>query len=254
MVYKEFSGILSLKDCHVYEFLQTMQSNFKIAKTSHSVKATICKNLLRGGARLAVPDDCEDFSVIAGILLQRYGSPVVILQTLLRLHANIGRIPSRMCAHPNWPKIEDMAKSHMFLLRRAETLSVNQSAIPQIYNNSYRNHQLMSILPHESLDQLKIIQNSQNDQVLYQQIALHLDNILRNASSNNDMVNYESGKKKFQNDDFGSDNVTLAYERRFEIMDNTDCPVCKTLDTNNKIPHELFKNHLYIGPHKKILQ
>ena len=75
----------------------------------------------------------------------------------------------------------------------------------------------MTILPHESLDQLKLIQNTQNDQILYGQNVLHLDDILRNASSNNDLVTNDPGRKKIQYEDLGSDNITLAYERRFEI-------------------------------------
>ena len=92
--YKEYSGNSSIKDIHVYEFIQTLENNFKIAKTSANFKATITKNLLKGQAKLCIPEDMTDFQNIISLLLQRFGSPVIILQNLLRLHLQVGKIPS----------------------------------------------------------------------------------------------------------------------------------------------------------------
>ena len=100
--YKEFSGNWSIKDIHVYEFIQTLENNFRIAKTSANFKATITKNLLKGQAKLCIPEDMTDYQSIISLLLQRFGSPVIILQNLLKLPLQIGKIPSRSCVNPDW--------------------------------------------------------------------------------------------------------------------------------------------------------
>ena len=244
--YKEFSGNSSIKDIHVYEFIQTLENNFKIAKTSANFKATITKNLLKGQAKLCIPEDMTDFQNIISLLLQRFGSPVIILQNLLRLHLQVGKIPSRSCINPDWRRIEEAAKNHMYLIRKAEILAINESARPQIYSNSFRNHNLISILPHELVDDLKYLQHSLPDSELYKCIIQRIEQTLQAAASNLDhSITDRQTFNENLHDKSSSDEVTLAYGAPIAtIGEFKQCSICIALQRSNPNHPNLFINHL----------
>ena len=250
LVYKEFSGCNSYKDAHIYEFIRNLEENFKITKTSQNFKGPITKNLLKGQARLCVPDDMDNYNDIINLLVKKYGSPVVILQNILRLHNNIGKVPSRLCLHPNWNKIEEVAKMHLYLIRKAEALSINEMAKPQIFENSFRNHSLISVLPHEVVDDLKQLQNSLDDFSLYKTITSRFEQILQCASSN---IDYGEVKRSKNNEEVNSDHLAMAYEGRplFTVGVNESCSICQTLQRQDPKTENLFVNHIATGPNKR---
>ena len=243
--YKEFSGNWSIKDIHIYEFIQTLENNFRIAKTSANFKATITKNLLKGQAKLCIPEDMTDYQSIISLLLQRFGSPVIILQNLLKLHHQIGKIPSRSCVNPDWRRIEEAAKNHMYLIRKAEILASNESARPQIFSNSQRNHNLISILPHELVDDLKYLQHSLPDSDLYKCIIQRIEQTLQAAASNFDHSISDRRQLSEELSNSNSDEITLAYNAPFAtIGEFRQCSICTALQSSDPDHPNLFINHI----------
>ena len=76
---------------------------------------------------------------------------------------------------------------HLYIIKKAEALSINEMAWQQIFENSFRNYSLISIFPHEVVDNLKQIQNSLNNFSLYQTITSCFYQILQCAYVN---INY----------------------------------------------------------------
>jgi len=176
-----------------------------------------------------------DFQNIISLLLQRFGSPVIILQNLLRLHLQVGKIPSRSCVNPDWRRIEEAAKNHLYLIRKAEILAINESARPQIYSNSFLNHNLISILPHELVDDLKYLQHSLPDSELYKCIIQRIEQTLQAAASNLDhSITDRQTFNENLHDKSSSDEVTLAYGAPIAtIGEFKQCSICIALQRSN---------------------
>ena len=254
--YKEFSGGKGMSDLHIFEFLNILNTNFKIARTTENIKAQIVKKLLKGAAKLAIPDDIVSFTEIKSILISRFGNPIVILADIMELHKNVGKIPSRYCQRPPWHKIEESARYHLLLIRKAEQLSANPMAIPEIFSSGTRNFNLIKLISHEYNEDLKSAINTTDERTMYRLIVQRFEQILASAASNIDHL--DSKKKeipdKKNHEVFDPDQYALAYDKKsYEITVGKclpeDCHFCDIMQTSG-IGGRYFEDHLLFGPSK----
>ena len=254
--YKEFSGGKGMSDLHIFEFLNILNTNFKIARTAENIKAQIVKKLLRGAAKLAIPDDIGSFTEIKSILISRFGNPIVILADIMELHKSVGKIPSKYCQKPPWHKIEESARNHLLLIRKAEQLSANPMAIPEIFSSGHRNFNLIKLISHEYNEDLKSAINTTDERTMYKLIVQRFEQILASAASNIDHL--DSKKKetpdKKNHEAFDPDQYALAYDKKsYEITVGKclpeDCHFCDIMQTSG-IGGRYFEDHLLFGPSK----
>ena len=257
--YKEFTGNKGLLDGAVYEFFNILDTNFKIARTTDNIKAQVLKKLLKGAARFAIPEDLNDFNQIKRILISRFGNPVIILSDILELHKGIGKIPSKYCQKPPWHKIEDAAKAHLMLIRKAEQLAKNKMAIPEIYASGHRNFHLISLISHENNEDLLAMMAHTDERTMYSYIVQRFEQILATATSNIDHSETKlkrDPKEKKETPEFETDAFALAYgERRpnhitIGSCSQDDCHVC-TLLQKKGIGSNYYENHLLHGPSRR---
>ena len=257
--YKEFNAGRSMTDPHIYEFISTLEMNFRICRTPTNVRPTILKRLLKGSAKLAIPDDLTDYQTMIEVLLQKFGNPIVILTNILDLHLKVGTIPSKSCQKPPWQKIEDTCKNHLFLIRKAEALRENPTARPQIFENSYRNFHLINLISHEMNEDLKVLQNSSEVSEMYRKIVKRFEEILASSSSNidqNETKNKRDSADLNTDDRLDLDQCALAYgERKPSVVavgrcHPQDCQFCVTMQ-NIGTGNNYFERHLLFGHQKK---
>ena len=252
--YKTFSGSKGMSELHIYEFLRILDNNFKIARTPDNIKATVLKKLLKAGAKLSIPEDLNNFTEIKNILISRFGNPIVILGDIMELHKNVGKIPSKYCPNPPWKKIEECARNHLLLIRKAEQLSTNHMAKPEIFSSGHRNFNLIKLMSHEYNEDLKAVINTTNESDLYRMIVQRFEQILASASSN--MEHIDAKKKdtteKRHHETFETDHYALAYDKNpYEIIigrcEPDQCLMCETLQSVG-IGGNYFENHVLFGP------
>ena len=261
--YKEFNAGRSMHDAHIYEFLSTLEMNFRICRTPTNVRPQTLKRLLKDSAKLAIPDDLNDYQRIVDILIQKFGNPIVILSNILDLHQGVGRIPSKYCQRPPWQKIEETCKNHLFLIRKAEALAKNEVAYPQIFESSYKNFHLINLMSHEWNDDLKTLQHSSEVGHMYRLIVKRFEEILASASSNIDHtdIKYDIKPKKDNIEPrkpevrFDMDQCALAYgyERQEPLVgacQPQDCHFCVTFQRLGT-GKDYFERHLLYGQSKK---
>ena len=254
--YKTFSGCKGMSELHVYEFLKILDNNFKIARTPDNIKATVLKKLLKAGAKLSIPEDLNSFTEIKNILISRFGNPIIILGDIMELHKNVGKIPSKYCPNPPWKKIEECARNHLLLIRKAEQLSTNHMAIPEIFSSGHRNFNLIKLMSHEYNEDLKAIINTTSESDLYRMIVQRFEQILASASSNmehNEAKKKETTEKKYH-ETFETDHYALAYDKNpYEInigrCKPDQCLMCETLQSVG-VGENYFENHVLFGPSK----
>jgi len=212
--YKEFNGSKGLQEPHIWEFFNILDTNFKIARTAENIKAQVLKKLLKGSARLAIPEDLNDYTQIKQILISRFGNPVIILSDILELHKNIGKIPSKYCQRPPWHKIEDAAKNHLMLIRKAEQLAKNRMAVPEIFASGHRNFNLLMLISHEYNEDLLAMMPHTDERTMYSHIVARFEQILASASSNldhSDKALKKDANEKKQPPVLETDQFALAY-------------------------------------------
>ena len=254
--YKTFSGCKGMSELHIYEFLRILDNNFKIARTPDNIKATVLKKLLKSGAKLSIPEDLNNFTEIKNILISRFGNPIIILGDIMELHKNVGKIPSKYCPNPPWKKIEECARNHLLLIRKAEQLSTNHMAIPEIFSSGHRNFNLIKLMSHEYNEDLKAIINTTSESDLYRMIVQRFEQILASASSNmehNEAKRKETTEKKYH-ETFETDHYALAYDKNpYEInigrCEPDQCLMCETLQSVG-VGGNYFENHVLFGPAK----
>ena len=126
--YLHFTGDKGVNDPHIYQFITNIEQNFKLCRTPANIKPHILKKKLSGSAALCIPSDLHDYNKMVSILIEKFGSIIIIHNNILELHKSIGVIPSKLCPSPKWEKIESVTRSHLSLIRKAEALSVNPTA------------------------------------------------------------------------------------------------------------------------------
>ena len=259
--YKEFSAGRGMHDAHIYEFLNSLETNFRITRTPENLKSQTLKSKLIGSAKFAIPEDLNNYRHIVQILIQKFGNPIEILSHILKLHQEIGKIPSKYCQRPPWEKIEDVCKSHLLLIRKAEFLSRDPKAWPQIFENSFRNFHLINLISHEWNDDLKSIRDSIDAGQMYKMVVKRLEEILTSASSNIDHTEYkqsrDSHRDKKSDDKIDMDQFALAYggeKRPREVTIGNcqpqDCHFCVTFQKCGR-GKNYFEKHLLHGPTKR---
>ena len=187
LTYLTFSGSLSYKEPHVFQFLARLEENFKLCRTPNYLRAHILKENLSGYAKLIVPLDETDYKKIVLILQERFGSTIVIHNSILKCHRNVGNIPSKLCVNPNWEKIESVSRLHLSLIRKAEAMVVDESSYTEIFSSAERNFILISLLPHEDRENLQKNQSSIDQTSLYKIIVQTFERIQSTASMNADL-------------------------------------------------------------------
>ena len=187
LTYLTFSGSLSYKEPHVFQFLARLEENFKLCRTPNYLRAHILKENLSGYAKLIVPLDETDYKKIVLILQERFGSTIVIHNSILKCHRNVGNIPSKLCVNPNWEKIESVSRLHLSLIRKAEAMVIDESSYTEIFSSAERNFILISFLPHEDRENLQKNQSSIDQTSLYKIIVQTFERIQSTASINADL-------------------------------------------------------------------
>ena len=257
--YKEFNGSKGLQETHIWEFFNILDTNFKIARTAENIKAQVLKKLLKGSARLAIPEDLNNYTQIKQILISRFGNPVIILSDILELHKNVGKIPSKFCQRPPWHKIEDAAKNHLMLIRKAEQLAKNRMAIPEIFASGHRNFNLLMLISHEYNEDLLAMMPHTDERTMYSHIVARFEQILASASSNldhSDKAQKKDVNEKKQPTVLETDQFALAYgeKKPNTIMVGTcqpdECHICSILQKTG-MGSNYFENHLLHGASKK---
>ena len=255
--YKEFSAGRGMNDAHIFEFLSNLETNFKICRVPDNLKAQMLKGKLKGLAKLAISDDLNDYGQICAILMHKFGNPIDILSHILDLHQEVGKIPSKYCQRPPWQKIEDVCKSHLLLIRKAESMSKDRRAWPQIYENSFRNFHLINIISHEWNDDLKAQRDSIDPGLMYKMIVERFETILTTAASNIEFTDSKPKKEtKRQDDRIDMDMYALSYgERRSREItvgncQPQDCHFCSTFQRLGK-GRNYYERHLLYGPAKR---
>ena len=257
--YKEFNGSKGLQEPHIWEFFNILDTNFKIARTAENIKAQVLKKLLKGSARLAIPEDLNDYTQIKQILISRFGNPVIILSDILELHKNIGKIPSKYCQRPPWHKIEDAAKNHLMLIRKAEQLAKNRMAVPEIFASGHRNFNLLMLISHEYNEDLLAMMPHTDERTMYSHIVARFEQILASASSNldhSDKALKKDANEKKQPPVLETDQFALAYgeKKPNAIMVGTcqpdECHICSILQKTG-MGSNYFENHLLHGASKR---
>ena len=181
LLYEKFSGEISLNCPHIFEFLANLNSNFKISRTPAMLKAVKIKECITGNAKLVIPDDLKDFDRIVHLLVVRFGDPILILESIIDIHKEVGVIQSQLQENPPWVEIEKRAGKHLQLLRKAER--INPESLSHVYENPYRNFLLLSFLPHEASIDLKSMQENKIDtKTLYYLIVQKFEMIFHSAS------------------------------------------------------------------------
>ena len=187
LTYLTFSGSLSYKEPHVFQFLARLEENFKLCRTPNYLRAHILKENLSGYAKLIVPLDETDYKKIVLILQERFGSTIVIHNSILKCHRNVGNIPSKLCVNPNWEKIESVSRLHLSLIRKAEAMVIDESSYTEIFSSAERNFILISLLAHEDRENLQKNQSSIDQTSLYKIIVQTFERIQSTASINADL-------------------------------------------------------------------
>jgi len=198
LTYLTFSGSLSFKEPHVFQFLARLEENFKLCRTPTYLRAHILKENLSGYAKLIVPLDETDYKKIVQILQERFGSTIVIHSSILKCHRNVGNIPSKLCINPNWEKIESVSRLHLSLIRKAEAMVVNESSYTEIFSSAERNFILINLLAHEDRESLQKKQSSIDQSSLYKIIVETFETVQSTASLNCDLSMH--GKFKANSD------------------------------------------------------
>ena len=257
--YKEFSAGRGMHDAHIYEFLTSLETNFRISRTPENMKSQVLKDKLRGLAKLAISDDLNDFRQICAILLHKFGNPIEILSHILDLHQEVGKIPSKYCQRPPWQKIEDVCKSHLQLIRKAESLSKDPRAWPQIFENSFRNFHLINLISHEWNDDLKSQRDNIDPGEMYRLIVNRFESILTSAASNIEFTETKQRKEREirrPDDKVDMDQFALSYgERRTREItvgncQPQDCHFCTTFQKLGR-GRDYFEKHILYGPSKR---
>ena len=248
-----------MHDAHIYEFLTSLETNFRITRTPENIKSQVLKDKLKGLAKLAISDDLNDFQHICAILIHKFGNPIEILSHILDLHQEVGKVPSKYCQRPPWQKIEDVCKSHLQLIRKAESLSKDQRAWPQIFENSFRNFHLINLISHEWNDDLKSQRDHINPGEMYRLIVHRFESILTSAASN---IEYTETKQKKDrelrrmDEKVDPDHFALSYgERRTREItvgncQPQDCHFCVTFQKLGR-GRDYFEKHLLYGLTKR---
>ena len=254
LLYKEFSAGKKIGDPHIYEFLKNLENNFKISRTAEDCKAQILKNKLKGIAKLAVSDDMTDYKQICNHLLQKFGDTIDIIKNIHSLHEEVGKIPSKYCPRPPWQKIEETSRLHLQLIRKAELLAMIPDATPAIYNNAFRNSQLIDLMSHEWSEDLKTVKNNIEQDSLYSAIVKRFEFILTSAATNMDPTIDLKVKRK-PVDRVELDSYALAYgDKRREMTIGScspqDCHFCTALQRIGK-GKNYYQNHLLTGTNKR---
>ena len=208
LVYKHFSGKFGISEPHIFEFLETLESNFKIARLPLDMHANKIKTLLRGRAKDSVPDDLKDYNLIKETLISRFGDPVVILQNISDLHTStVGQIESKCVPMPNWENIEFAAKQHLILIRKAEKINNHPrvGAYEQIFSSGYRNITLINCLPHEFAFDLRQLQNQTDPKTLYILIKERFQCIFQQSSKNADTTQFNEDFEDLSDNDSEND-------------------------------------------------
>ena len=254
LLYKEFSAGKKINDPHIYEFLKNLENNFKISRTAEDCKAQILKNKLKGTAKLAVSDDMTDFKQICNHLLQKFGDTIDIIKNIHSLHEEVGKIPSKYCPRPPWQKIEETSRLHLQLIRKAELLAMIPDARPAIYNNAFRNSQLIDLMSHEWSEDLKAVKNNIEQDTLYSAIVKRFEFILTSAATNMDpTIDLKIKRKPVDRVDLESYALAYGDKKREMIVGNCspqDCHFCTALQRIGK-GKNFYQNHLLTGTHKK---
>ena len=255
-----FNGERGLQDPHLFQFLSNLEEYFKICRTPDNLKAQILKKRITGSASLCIPQDLNDYTQIVTILLDKFGSTVIIHNNILELHKSIGIIPSKLCVAPKWDKIETTTRSHLILIRKAEALSINKASNDQIFSNANRNYALLNLLPHENKDELRKYQNTVSDKSLYKMIVHKFEDVLSTASNNIDHTEVSKSKKdnldnKKKHDKVDINEYALAFKEKPTMVTGTcapkECHLC-VLFQKNGVGNNYFEHHILVGETKKV--
>ena len=261
--YKIFSNGMGANDCHVYEFLQTLENNFKILRIScDQRKATILKENLRGTARLSV-EDITNYKQAVNLLVEKFGNPIAILTNINRLHQATGMIPTTFTSRPPWQRIEDTTRSHMILIRKAEALSggtgQHDKSCSYLFSDNFRNDMLLKLLSHEWNEDLKNLQSTLHPAELYKLIIDRYETVLRSASRNvshtdtRQRKDPEPSRGRELKDIPEMDQYALTYgeqrARDITIGDclPQDCHFCATFQRLG-MGKDYYSQHILIGP------
>ena len=255
-----FNGERGLQDPHLFQFLSNLEEYFKICRTPDNLKAQILKKRITGSASLCIPQDLNDYTQIVTILLDKFGSTVIIHNNILELHKSIGTIPSKLCVAPKWERIESTTRSHLILIRKAEALSINKTSNDQIFSNANRNYALLNLLPHENKDELRKYQNTVSDKSLYKMIVHKFEDVLSTASNNIDHTEASKSRKdnldnKKKHDKVDINEYALAFKEKPTMITGTcapkDCHLC-VLFQKNGVGNNYFEHHILVGETKRV--
>ena len=258
--YLHFTGDKGVNDPHIYQFITNIEQNFKLCRTPANIKPHILKKKLSGSAALCIPSDLHDYNKMVSILIEKFGSIIIIHNNILELHKSIGVIPSKLCPSPKWEKIESVTRSHLSLIRKAEALSVNPTAHDQIFANANRNFILMNLLAHEYRDDLQRMHNSTNITSLYNIVVRRFEEVLATASNNIDHTDSSKTRKDNTDNKKKTEKADLndyALTFRGKILPSTgdcnpnQCLFC-VLFQKQGIGSNYFQHHMLFGPLKRV--
>ena len=262
VTYPTFSGEISLTHKHIFEFLTSLENNFKILKTPSNVQAHICRRQLEGSAALTIPETLVDYTAIKSILLKKFGNIWYILSAIMAFHIKIGKLPSQQCENPSWQRIESVAKDHISLIRKAEAILGNHpKAESSVLTSDTRNFQLLELLPHNLTTDLKRIVNHTDARAFYSMITTKFEDALSEATSN---ISNRQKSIKYKND-FDQDQIQLAigYPQKYNDRNSfsiqptlgtcppQSCEVCSVLQADGQGERH-FENHLLHGDNKRV--
>ena len=252
--YSTFSGAHGQGDKNVYEFLESMEENFKILRTPHHVKSIIMKKQLRGSAQMSIPESLNDSENIKEILLNKFGDVNEIYSNILNLHKKVGGIPSELSPSPEWAIIEETSKKHLEIIKKAESLRNCQEAPSLVFSSQLRNHELMKYLPHNHQSQLLKLKGSINANQFYNIIKNQIEEILNNATrmGNNTCSKRKNKPQEVKSyDDLGNTDFAQCYTNnnkyyeapRLGRANDDDCQVCKVMQRDG-LGEAYYLNHV----------
>ena len=248
--YIKFTGIVDKKvemGPHLYEFLEKLQSNFKILQTEEEVRASILKENLAGIAGTLISDSMENESEIIDILEENFGDITHILNQIRNLHFKIGIVPDAKNNQGGLQlqKRAEVALEHFNLMRRAEVILAFKKC-DELYS-SHHQHTIVQLLPID--DQLKRARMTCKGVDSFNDLKSKFEDIFSSASviSNNSNALLDSyPQSRVDNEDI-SKAITKNYAM---IMDSEN----KHIDSSNhhKLTLKIRQQQKVIAAYKKL--
>ena len=239
IIYWDFNGGNAYADKNIFEVLANHESNHKLTRTNRELKGLILKKHLKGAAKLYIPQDVEDYGIIKEMLIRRFGNETDLLSNLYALHHKIGPTPPKTGTDVDWVKINDVCKSHLTLLRRADAV-ISKSKMSEYLVNERYVTDIAKYLSQE--DRYSILHYIKSDPRAAFNMMIDKFSMTLNMSQEMIRTSVPVNKHRRQTEQIqGSSEWGLVAS--YEIITAKDCEVCQILQSEGDFGR-FFENHI----------